>query len=150
MDAGERLRIWWKATGASVPTRPTPEAEIAALEQRYGVTLPEEFRHFLLGGAPAEDNHMDEMNGTWWPVDCIRNVPDEYETPLQDSRIEANAGKYLIFADYMIWCWAWAICCSDDEDRGRIAVIGGSPDRIIADSFGEFVGRYIEDSASLM
>ena len=27
------------------------------------------------------------------------------------------------------------------DDRGRIALIGGSPDRIVADSFTEFVDR---------
>jgi hypothetical protein len=63
--------------------------------------------------------------------------------------VARDASKYLFFADYMIWCWAWAIACGDGEHRGRVAVINGVSDRFVADSFGQFVDRYILDKNSV-
>jgi hypothetical protein len=144
VDAGERLRAWWTAQGVEVRTQPVLQAEVAALEQRYGIRLPEDFRRYLLTGGPTEEGWDGECDTNWWSVRRIRNIPDEYDSPVNDPRIAAAADKYLFFADHMIWAWAWAICCTDDADRGRVAIIGGSPDRIVADSFGEFVDRYVK------
>jgi len=149
VEAGERLRAWWNATDAGVKTRPASEAKVAALEQRYHLTLPDDFRRYLLTACPEGENEWDTENTIWWPLHRIRNVPEEYEHPIQDERIAAAADKYLFFADYMIWCWAWAICCADGPDRGRVALIGGLPDRIVADNFDEFVDRYIRNWASV-
>ena len=49
----------------------------------------------------------------------------------------------------MIWSWAWAICCEEGGDRGKVALIGGAPDRIVVSSFTEFVKAYIEDSPAV-
>jgi hypothetical protein len=81
---------------------------------------------------------------TWWSLDRIKNVANEYEHPIRNAVIARDAAKYLFFADYSIWCWAWAIACGDDENWGRVVVISGN-DRIVADSFAQFVDRYIDD-----
>ena len=79
----------------------------------------------------------------WWGLPRILNIPDEYDSwqAIKNPDVLANAAKYLFFADYCVWCWAWAIDCSETANRGRIAVIGGS-DPFVADSFAEFVDRY--------
>ena len=58
--------------------------------------------------------------------------------------IAKDAAKYLFFADYAIWCWAWAIACGEDENHGRVVVISGQ-DRFVANSFAQFVDLYIEN-----
>lgn len=68
---------------------------------------------------------------------------------MDDAVIAAEAHSYLFFADYSIWCWAWAICCGDGPNRGKVALVGGAPDRIVADSFSDFVERYLRDPASV-
>ena len=65
----------------------------------------------------------------------------------QQGRAEKHA--YLIFSDYLIWCYAWAICCSDGPNRGKIALIGGLPDAIVAGSFRQFLLLELTDDLSI-
>ena len=67
---------------------------------------------------------------------------------ITDATIVRDAAKFIVFADYGIWCFAWAIDCGEDENRGRVVVISGQ-DRFVADSFAEFVDRFIEDVTQL-
>ena len=85
---------------------------------------------------------------TWFALDRIKSVTEEYEHTIDDQTIAENAGTYLFFADYSIWIWAWAISCGEGKDRGRIVVFF-SADRVVADNFAQFVDRFIEDSFQL-
>ena len=125
------------------------EARIAAVEARYAIVLPEDFRDYLAGGCTEEDGH-DTKNTTWWGVDQIRSLPEEYPYLLSGELAGCATEKYLIFADFMVWCSAWAINCGDDEHRGKVAIIGGSPDRFVANSFGDFLQLYTENPQSLL
>jgi len=122
--------------------------DVEQLERRYGLTLPDDFRAYLVGAAPAEE-YWDDGDAIWWPVHRIRNIPDEYQHPIRHPVIARDARTYLFFADFMIWCWAWAICCGDGGDRGKVAVINGNSDRFVADSFSQFVERYVKDPESV-
>lgn len=143
------LQNWWSQTEADISTQAASEIEITALEERYGISLPHDFRDYLLRGAPVTDN-WDAEDGNWWPIGRVKSIPDEYPHPVGDV-IAGNAKQHLFFLDYSIWSWAWAISCADDETRGRIAIIGGGglADGYVADSFGEFVQRYISDWMSV-
>lgn len=143
MDAHQILNAWWSTTGAEIKCLRTPEGEIAALENRYGIKLPPDFRLYLQESAPADEN-WDAEDGNWWPVRRIQNVPEEYDHAV-GGLIARNAAKHLFFLDYSIWAWAWAISCADDNTRGKVALIGGQPDGYVANSFGEFVERYTTD-----
>lgn len=91
---------------------------------------------------------MDNDYVDWWPIDRIKNIPDEYEHDIGNPEIANSASKYLIFADYLIWCWAWAICCDSGPHYGKIAVIGGNG-KFVADSFEEFVEIFLQDVDAL-
>lgn len=142
------LKAWWSKTGADIATRVTPEAAITALEARYSLSIPNDFRQYLKEGLPVAENWDDE-DGNWWPIERLKNISDEYEYPVTNPAVAENAGKHLIFLDYMMWSWAWAISCADDETRGKVALIGGLPDGYVADSFAEFVERYTTDWMSI-
>ena len=91
----------------------------------------------------------DSNNTTWWHFERIRNITEEYEHKVSNPEIANHQSQYLFFADYAIWCWAWAISCTNDGNRGKVALIGGLPDRFVAGSFSEFVERYIGDFRSV-
>ncbi|WP_343518637.1 SMI1/KNR4 family protein [Sphingomonas sp.] len=135
----ERLRRWFEREDVS--TAPASAEQIARLEARYQVRLPDDFRAYLAAIAPAVEQ-MDDECGTWWPVARIKNVPEEYKWG------DPALTKYLFFADHLIWSWAWAIACTDDKNRGRVLIVGGG-DRFVADSFDEFVDKYLTDNRSV-
>jgi SMI1 / KNR4 family (SUKH-1) len=137
----QRLQRHWAATGGHVKTTNHTESEVAALESKYGIRIPDDFREYLLASCSADEDLWDGFVG-WWPLERIKNIPDELPNEAENPQVAANAKTYLFFADYSIWCWAWAIACGDDENRGRVAVISGH-DRFVADSFSDFVDLYI-------
>jgi hypothetical protein len=143
----EKLKRYWIDTGVGVDTVALSEQQLDGLERKYGIRLPDDFRDYLLYSCPVGENWDDNFVG-WWPLDRIKNIVDEYPHKVTDE-IARDAAKYLFFADYSIWCWAWAIACGDDENRGRVACISGR-DRFVADSFAEFVDLFIQDSSKLV
>ena len=147
MDAHIKLREWWARTGADVTTWPAPDAAIVPITQRYDLTLPEDFHRYLAMGSPVAENWDDQM-GNWWPVGRIKNMPDEYKHALP-SFIPNHGRKFLFFLDYCIWCWAWAISCEEGPTFGKVVLINGTNAAFVADTFSEFVDRYITDWASV-
>ena len=143
-----KLAEWWSATSSGIAVKNNDPASIAKLEERYGVSLPTEFRTYLWCGCPQNDPSWDNELTNWWPIYRIRNVTDEYSSLIRLSAINDAPDKFIFFADYSIWAWAWAICCDEGEHRGKVAVIGGG-DRFVASSFDEFVDRYIADPAGV-
>lgn len=144
----EHLADYLKTT-SGIECLPTSEAEVAAIERRYGVVLPGDFRAYLLEALPQCGGNMDDALTTWWQVELIRNIPEEYGDSqygphrVQNAEIAAEEDVYLIFADYCIWIWAWAINCGQGVNRGRIVQIDGASDDFVADSFSEFVAYHL-------
>jgi len=120
---------------------------VVSLEQRYDLILPPDFRDYLLFAAPRADEGMDEEYVDWWPASRIKNIPDEYEHPVAEW-LRPSASGYLFFADLLVWCWAWAICCRGSE-YGKVVVIGVERERFVADSFAAFVDLYLADAHAL-
>ncbi len=143
------LQRWWNHTGSGIVTEVTPATRIATLERRYDIILPGDFRRYLSLSSPVGEA-MDANFVTWWEFDRVRNIPDEYPHEV-GSVISGQAGKHLFFADFCIWCWAWAISCADDESYGKIVLVAGvGHDRIVAESFSDFVERYLLNWHSIM
>jgi len=140
----DRLRLWFEKCDVPEGHDDVRKAGVEALERRTGLTLPEDFRRYLLMLSPGSENIDDEMT-TWWPTGRIRMIPEEYAHPIAQPQVAALAGRYLFFADFSFWCWAWAIACTEDENHGRVVLIGASPDRFVAESFDAFVTLYLHD-----
>lgn len=143
----QRLHREWDDRGGTIEL---DESQIAQIEERYGIRFPEEFREYLLHACPKNDWCMDDNGTDWWTSERIRNVVEECLQPdqlwgpriMSDPIIEALAPKTLFFADYYLWCMAWAIVCEPGEYYGRIVVFNAD-ERFVADSFGDFVDRYM-------
>ncbi len=148
MKAYRQLQDWWARSDSRIATQETSEHLLESLEERYSIRLPDDFRQYLRLSAPVGEA-CDRENTAWWPYERIKNIPEEY--PHKLSPFLADQSKsYLFFADYAIWCWAWAISCADDGSRGRVVLVAGeSLDRFVADDFSDFVGRYVRDVRSV-
>jgi hypothetical protein len=137
----DRLLGWWGTASPGVS-----DTELNELERRYAVRLPDDFRSYLKAAMPA-GNEWDSEGTRWWPLRDIKSIRDECSS---ESGYEAAADdeQQLIFADYLIWCHAWAVDCSNGADRGKILIVSDAS-RYVADSFDEFLDRYIRDDSSI-
>ena len=125
---------------------PSTEVNVRALESKYAVQLPQDFRDFLLKCIPQHGPHVHDDNYLiWWPLEEIKNISDEYNQPITNTEIAEEAESYLFFMDFALWCWAYAICCKPGRNFGRVVVIGYQPDIFVADSFSEFVELYVTE-----
>ena len=119
------------------------------LQERYRIRLPKDFAAYVAGASPRED-WMDGFGMIWWGAESIKSLRDECgdESPggQPNAEIEDEADQYLVFADFLMWSYAYAICCSAGPNRGRIALIGAQPDGFVANSFSSFVNLAAQDS----
>ncbi len=130
-----RLHDWFARNGIAIA--PASQEAVAALEARHEVRLPEDFRAYLLAAGPAGEN-MDDVGIKWWPLAEIGSVPEGL------GAADRPQPKYLLVADYLVWCYAWAIACTEDANHGRVTLVGGGPG-FVADSFTEFVDLCLVD-----
>lgn len=127
------------------------EPEVRALEARFGVKAPAPFRTYLLTACSTLDDggEMDGSDNAWWGLDRIITVKDGYDHDLRNTALSAEAATSLIFADHMVWCMAWAICCGRGPNYGRVFVIN-EPARFVANDFATFVAQYIKEPRYLL
>lgn len=125
---------------------------IERLQQHCSIALPDDFQRYLVERAPAED-WWDDHGIIWWGLESVKGLADECpDPPLPEqinTEIEKEASTYVVFADFLCWCYAYAICCSDGPNRGRVALIGGLPDFFVANSFSEFEALAATNSNTL-
>jgi len=111
------------------------------LRQRYEIDLPEDFETYICNALPSED-WMDAHGIIWWSATRLRRLSDECGCSKHgNTEIADEADRYLVFADFLDWCYAYAICCSAGPNRGRVALVGndGKPGRFVAASFASFL-----------
>jgi hypothetical protein len=147
-SAHQTLIRYWADTHSDVEFGPSDEEDVAALEARYGVRLPVEFRTYLLYACP-KDGAIDRNNTKWWSLPEIKNIPDESPDELTNAEIARDAATFLFFADFLVWSGAWAICCRPGDNYGRVAEIHAG-EHFVADGFVDFVNVYVRDYYELM
>lgn len=151
MKPHEQLLMMWATSQHEYSRIVTHgEAEVNSLARHYGVSLPEDFRAYLLHACSTLDDggQMDDFSNAWWGLERIRSVAEEYSLLDTSSVLARSPDKWLFFADTAIWCTAWAICCLEGPDFGRIC-IAGSGDRVVADSFAQFIDAYLRDDRAI-
>jgi len=140
----EKLINFWEKTESNITLAPASEASVVALESKYSIKLPSDFRTFLRKSCPKEDQ-MDDNQIEFWSPTRIQNIPDEYGNPesIENQDIKKNAEHFLFFSDHGIWCWAWAICCKPGKNYGRIVQFDRDA-RFVVDSFSQFIDEYVK------
>lgn len=131
----------WRLEGVE-PRRGAAPETIRAFEQRYNVRLPEEVRAYFahLNGMPESGSDAEFVR--FWPLDCVRSVAEELR---HQEPAPPPAARYFCFADYSVWCNAYAVRLSSDGlgPADVVAVYGGTDLIPTASSFSEFLRQYI-------
>jgi hypothetical protein len=149
--AWEQLRKHWDEQGLPVIPGNSMNAVYDA-ERRLGCAFPTDFRDYLLyldGMSASWPGDQDSEGYCFWRLARMHPVDEE---ALQDSGAAAwclfpSAHSYLLIADYMLWCWAFAIRLDGSDEHGCVYAIGQhSYPRLVASSFSDFVALYLADS----
>ncbi len=145
--AYQTLIEFWSTIDADINFGPTPPEAISALEGKYSIKLPPEFREYLFNVCPIGVDQVDSEMTTWWELDRIKSLKEESEGQLgyriKDPIIQKDARFYIVFADFIFWGWAWAICCKPGENYGRILQMYET-ENYVSNSFGDFVQSYLK------
>ena len=117
------------------------------------IALPSEVRTYLLnvnGMNPHWPGDHDQEGFTFWPLERIRTLAEEIERQNKFSWSVAEPDSYILFCDYMTWCWAYAIKIDrQTSDVEGIYLVCCSDPLKIANTFTEFARQYLEKSDKL-
>lgn len=125
---------------------PAKEHEILAFERGNELRLDPAFRSYLLtvnGMLQSAESECDANLFAFWPLNRIRRAAEECPESLGGPEEK----EFFVFADYMMWSWAYAIDLdSNSPTVGGVTLVGGHRRQCVASSFLEFVHLYIQDS----
>jgi hypothetical protein len=123
------------------PANPTAFTD---LESRLHVKLPSDVRAFYsrMDGTDL----LDAEHGliTLWPLDRWTRLDQEAAQYAKD----APAGA-IVFADYSLWCWAYAAEFEPGSERTIVHIVGGAGGVPIAETFTEFLELVVTNSQRL-
>ena len=142
-----RVRERWLADGAT-PEPGAGAVEMAAFEARYGVRLTADVRAFF-GALNGTGELIDEEFVSWWPLERVRPIAEELATQAAPTPI---AREYFCFADYGVWCNAYAFRLTGDPDQPAPVVSVSGMDHLIpaAPSFRDFLATYLVDPFAVL
>ena len=79
-QSGERLykalADFWSSSDPKSYSPSGASVQVKALEERYALSLPEDFRSYLLNAAPRT-TYMDGNGTQWWAPSEIKSIADE-------------------------------------------------------------------------
>jgi hypothetical protein len=147
-DTISRLLVHWADAGAQ-PAGGVTDEEIQAFEAKYSIRMPNDLRsYFLKVNGMRPDWHCDQdSNGfTFLPLAKLRCLGT---LAYDGSGAEADSPRLFVFADYLTASWEYAIGLWSREREDNPVFLIDSPNKIVANSFSEFVDLYLIDSPKL-
>lgn len=135
---------------------PASDDQLSQFETRYQVTIPEDLRAYFR-----------EVNGTagdyafgiirFWSIDEVCTFVEAWEANrnlgcLIYSRYAAAidySERLFLFADHLHEVHLYGTILTSDGHYRPVMLVDGGPPRLIADSFGDFVERYVSSPERL-
>lgn len=117
--------------------------QLEEFERRHHVRVPAEFAGYLSTVDGMNLGESDRHDIRFWPLAEIRSVLTELP--------DADPGQfehYFIFADYCLWCHAYAIRLSE-ETRNDVVIVGGDSPITVGGSFADFLRHYVRSPEKL-
>jgi hypothetical protein len=107
--------------------------------------LPPDLRRYFatVNGTAMGQYGMDDPDLLgFWHLDQVHTFAEE-NTASSDQ--DSGARHTFAFADYSIWCFGFGIRLSSDRTAATPIVCDvSSPPQKVADSFAEFISRYLQ------
>ena len=145
----ERLTRRWTEQGIRLAPG-APLERIERVEHELGLNMPADFKEYFLhvDGSWGHVEIDDPLGFSFWPLAQLKTV----EAIVEEHRLEGqlHVEGYVVFADYLQWCWAYAICLDPaNADYGQIAHVGTLRPKTVARDFASFVDCYLSDCQDL-
>lgn len=142
------LSLWKSQDGLQLRPGLEPDA-IAALCAKRGFEIPSPLTQLVEaadGFDPSGD--QDERGFSFWPLERMERV-DVFEGGEHGF---PGSHAYLLFCDYLLWSWAYAIRIEGAPTSiGSVVMVGtadGTPFQVAA-NLDEFLEAYVEDKPVL-
>jgi hypothetical protein len=153
LTSHQKLREYWTAQGLKISSGASEE-DVVTFESRNGVVLPQDFRNYFLkinGMVQDFGSGCDRKGFAFCPLSMVKSVAKECaKHPTVPVHEEEEADRYFVFADYLQWCWAYAIHLdASSPGTNQVINVGTLRPKVVADSFTEFVNLYVRDAREL-
>jgi SMI1 / KNR4 family (SUKH-1) len=126
---------------------PASEADVAIFERDNKIQLPSEFRKYLL---EAGGTTIDTDTFCFYGIHQLRLWANEDPPIPSFAHAQTDPTHYIIFADYLQWCYAYAIRVVGPKDRiGEVIHAGMLKPSAICETFCSFVDLYLVDDMRL-
>jgi len=125
-------------------------AAITEFESTWSVVLPRDVREYFATVDGMKNGVMDDDGFRFWPLAEVEPVHEELTSIHPDRQAYPDC---FLLADYMIWCWGYAVRLTGDRDQPApvFLVTGGQPHGgEVAPSFRDFLVRYADDPGSVI
>lgn len=150
-----KLKAYWSSTGTK-SNPPASSEDIVLFESQNGVILPQDLCEYFQEFNGMQENEFDGEMFSFWSLKKIKPVPEilaehggipDYREIIRHLPV---ADSYFIFADYFIFSHVYAIHLSQDSTaKNQILWIGGGTSfYVIADSFSDFLEKYLDHPSS--
>jgi hypothetical protein len=123
---------------------PADPAALTDVESRFRVRLPSDVRAFY--SRMDGTDMLDANHGliTLWPLDRWTRL--DQEAP---QYAESASPAAIVFADYSLWCWAYAAEFEPAGERTTVRIVGAGAGAPIAETFREFLELIVSNSRRL-
>jgi hypothetical protein len=129
-----------KVNGATVRAG-VSEARVCTFEERNQVALPADMRSFYLG--------VDGMDDEFPFESFVRVLSLDEVAPVKHEFPGYRPPDAFLIGDACIGSYFYAIDVSGAAGPAGSVYVAGSPPRLVADSFGEFIDEVLTDSRRL-
>jgi hypothetical protein len=152
MEPGTSLVAHWRHLGLSI-AQGNPEEKLSEFESRFRISLPLDFRGYLStvdGMAQLGGQDCDKNGFSFWPlrrIEPMARVCADNSLEVPEVR---SPERYFVLADYLQWCWGYAICLGESAiESGTVIHVGTIRPKNVATSFTEFVDLYLRNAREL-
>ena len=137
----DKLKQHWTANKAELNQPATSEA-IAQFENQCQLFIPSDFKAYLSNVNGMKDkSESDDDFISFWALDDLKSLAEDewYNGWL----VMGDANEYFVFADHSIRVYDFAVRFSKSATKSTPVYFVSGPPRQIADSFAEWIERYI-------
>jgi len=140
MSIYEMLRARWLEAGIEV-NEGVPQGVLDRFEQKHRVSLPRDFREYLLTVNGMKPGQTDENLVSFLALEVIDQTDNVKE--LSADLVE------LVFAEFCIYSHSYVLRTPRSGEGCVVIATDGKHEKQIAESFEQFIRQYLDDPVKI-